>query len=283
MSPNPDSDRGARKPATSQEATEREEEEVEERSTPPTPVIYAVVRQRGEEELGRPAVSLWWSGVAAGLSISFSLLAQAILKLHLPDAPWAALIVGLGYPVGFLMVVLSRQQLFTENTITVVLPFMAAPSRGNFARLCRNWGIVLAANLSGTLFAALFCTFTPVLPPQILDSMIAIGRELLPHQWSTMFFGGISAGFLMAAMVWLIPGAGHSQFHIVTLVTYLIAVGGFPHIIAGSVETFLLVVNGELPLHDMLIDFALPTLVGNTVGGTALFALLSYAQVMKEL
>src|SRR5262244_3678804 len=101
------------------EITEREVEDVEERSRPRTPVIYEVVRRLGEEEMRRPATSLWWSGVAAGLSISFSLLAQAILETHLPDAPWRHLVSSLGYAVGFVMVVLSRQQLFTENTITV--------------------------------------------------------------------------------------------------------------------------------------------------------------------
>src|SRR5215469_15499675 len=100
---------------TNQPITEREVEDVEERSRPRTPVIYEVVRRMGEEEMERPAVSLWWSGVAAGLSISFSLLAQAILQTHLPDAPWRDLVSSLGYVVGFLMVVLSRQQLFTEN------------------------------------------------------------------------------------------------------------------------------------------------------------------------
>jgi hypothetical protein len=55
------------------ESNKREAEQVEERSTAPTPVIYEVVRKLGEEEMRRPAVSLWWSGVAAGLSISFSL------------------------------------------------------------------------------------------------------------------------------------------------------------------------------------------------------------------
>src|SRR5689334_24730144 len=102
--------------------SEDEVKDVEELATPRTPVIYEVVRRLGEEEMERPATSLWWSGVAAGLSISFSLLAQAILQAHLPDAPWRPLVVGFGYCVGFLMVVLGRQQLFTESTITVVLP-----------------------------------------------------------------------------------------------------------------------------------------------------------------
>jgi formate/nitrite transporter FocA (FNT family) len=261
----------------------REAEQIEERSSPPTPVIYEVVRKLGEEEMGRPATSLWWSGVAAGLSISFSLLSQAILHTHLPNAPWAHLVSSLGYSVGFMMVVLSRQQLFTENTLTVVLPVMAEPTPRNLLLLGRIWSIVLVANMAGTLFAALFCTFTPVLTPELRDGMLELSRSLMGHGWADMFFKGISAGFLIAAMVWLMPGANAAQFHVVTLMTYLIAAGGFTHIVAGSVEAFLLVVGGELSPWSMLADFFIPVLLGNIVGGTALFALISYAQVMKEL
>ena len=116
------SDKAGRKRGSPKGISEQEVEDVEEMSSPRTPVIYEVVRRLGDEEMERPATSLWWSGVAAGLSISFSLLAQAILQAHLPDAPWRPLVSGFGYCVGFLMVVLGNQQLFTESTITVVLP-----------------------------------------------------------------------------------------------------------------------------------------------------------------
>ncbi len=263
--------------------TEREAEDVEERSTPRTPVIYEVVRRMGEEEMARPAVSLWWSGVAAGLSISFSLLAQAILEANLPDAPWRHLVSSLGYSVGFIMVVLARQQLFTENTITVVLPVIAELSVDNVARLCRMWAIVLLANVAGTLAAAVFCTYTPVLTPDLKDAMLAVSRHLLDHSWLEMVLRGVAAGFLIAAMVWLIPSSEGAQFHVVTLMTYLIAAGGFMHIVAGSVEAFLLVLNGDLAWWAMVIGFFVPVLIGNVVGGTALFALISYAQVMQEI
>jgi formate/nitrite transporter FocA (FNT family) len=187
--------------------TKHEIDDIEERSSPRTPVIYEIVRRLGEEEMRRPITSLWWSGVAAGLSISFSLLAQAILNTHLPDAPWRPLVSSLGYPVGFLMAVLSRQQLFTENTITVVLPVMAEFTLRNVAQLGRMWTIVLMANIAGTLFAALFCTLTPVLTPELLDGMVEISRHILNQGWLEMFYKSISAGFLIAAMVWLIPSA----------------------------------------------------------------------------
>jgi formate-nitrite transporter family protein len=260
-----------------------EVEEIEVRSTPPTPVIYDVVSKMGEEEMERPVTSLWWSGFAAGLSISFSLLAQSILRIHLPDAPWRLLVTSFGYSVGFVMVVLSRQQLFTENTITVVLPVMARPSLRSLGLMARLWSIVLLANLAGTLFSAMFCSFFPVIAPELKTGMLDISRQLMEHDWLDMLFKGVSAGFLIAAMVWILPGANTAQFYVVVLMTYLIAVGQFMHIVAGSTEAFVLVVNGELGIWPMLTDFIIPVLLGNIVGGTALFALISYAQVMNEL
>jgi formate-nitrite transporter family protein len=263
--------------------TRREAEDIEERSSPRTPVIYEIVSRLGKDEMSRPAVSLWWSGLAAGLSISFSLLAQALVQSHLPDAPWRRLITSFGYCVGFVMAVLSRQQLFTETTITVVLPVMAKPNLHNLILMARMWAIVLAANLVGTMFAAALCSFTPVLSPELKSAMIDISRESLHYGLYATFLKAISAGFLMAAMVWLIPSAEGAQMNVVILITYLIAVGGFMHIVAGSMEIFMLVANAQVTLSSAIDGFFLPVLAGNVVGGTALFALLSYAQVMKEI
>ena len=262
---------------------EHEVRDVEDMSAPRTPVIYEVVRRMGEEEMARPATSLWWSGVAAGLSISFSLLAQAILQAHLPDTPWRPLVSSFGYCVGFLMVVLGNQQLFTESTITVVLPVLKDTSWKRLWRMGRLWAIVLTANFTGTFCAAVFCTFTPVLPPDLLHGMQEISRVLLGVSWWNMMFQGISSGFLIAAMVWMIPSAETAKFAVITLMTYLIAIGGFTHIVAGSMEANMLVLAGDWEWWRMLWQFFVPVLIGNMIGGTALFALISYAQVMEEI
>ncbi|MGB7256724.1 MAG: formate/nitrite transporter family protein [Pseudolabrys sp.] len=257
--------------------------DVEEMSTPRTPVIYEVVRRLGDEEMARPLVSLWWSGVAAGLSISFSLLAQAILQNHLPDAPWRTLVTSFGYCVGFLMVVLGRQQLFTESTITVVLPVFKDLTWISVWRMTRLWAIVLVANIAGTFFAAVFCMYFPVIPPALLNGMLDISRDLTHVAWWPMLFRGITSGFLIAAMVWMIPSAESGKFAVITLMTYLIAIGGFTHVVAGSMEANLLVLSGDWEWWRMLVQFLAPVLIGNMIGGTALFALISYAQVMEEI
>ncbi len=261
----------------------REGQEIEDMAAPRTPVIYKVVSKLGEEEMDRPAVSLWWSGVAAGLSISFSLLAQTILELRLPQTSWSPLLGAFGYAVGFVIVILGRQQLFTENTVTAVLPLLAELTPRNLWRLSRLWAIVLFANMAGALVAALFFSFTPALDGEIRQAMLKISGHILHHASLAMAVRGVAAGFLMAAMVWLLPGAEAAQFYVIVMMTWLIAAGGFMHIVAGGVEAFMLVLHGDVTWLAMLLDFGAPVLIGNIVGGTLLFALLAHAQVMQEI
>jgi formate/nitrite transporter FocA (FNT family) len=255
---------------------------LEEETTPETPVIYEAVRRLGEQELGRPGMSLVWSGLAAGLSMGFSLLAQAALHRHLPAASWRELVTALGYPVGFLMVVISRQQLFTETTITVIVPLLAKPGLAKLGCAARMWAIVLVSNLVGTALFAAFAGLTQAVPVELQTAMVEVSRTAVLHSPLELGMGAVVAGYLMAAMVWLVTSAGGSPVAIVAVMTYLIGVGGFAHIVAGTVESVTLVVQGELSWSAMMVGFTLPVLVGNIVGGTLLFALLSHAQVMHE-
>lgn len=263
--------------------SESEVRDVEELSTPRTPVIYEVVRRLGDEEMERPATSLWWSGVAAGASMSFSLLAQSALEAHLPDAGWRPLVSSLGYTVGFLMVVLGRQQLFTESTITVVLPVLKEFTAKNVFNMARLWTIVLAANLIGTLFAAVFWRFTPAMPAELYPAALKISAHLMQLGWWDVLIRAIGAGFLIASMVWMIPTAESGKAAVIALMTYLISIAGFTHIIAGSMEAYVLALFGQWAWWQVIVDFLIPTLIGNILGGTALFAAISYAQVMKEI
>lgn len=260
-----------------------QQEDADERQRLPAPVIYEVVRHEGEVELARPVTSLVWSGIAAGLSIGFSVVAEGILRAYLPDLPWRPLVENFGYCVGFLIVILAREQLFTENTITAVLPFMADKSLKNLVKVSRLWLLVFAANGVGALIFAAFCYFTPAISDELRTAMMEISRHMMENSWGEMFWKGIVAGWLIAALVWILPSAEGSEFWVIVLMTYLIAAGDFTHVIAGSVEVFLLVFAGELSIIDLVFTFTLPVLLGNVAGGTVLFALIAHAQVSEEM
>src|SRR3954470_13238973 len=97
-----------------------QEQEAQERSSPSGKVVYKAILKEGEDELERPSSALFWSGLAAGLSMGFSFLTEALLHAHLPHANWSPMVSKFGYAMGFLIVILGRQQLFTENTLTPI-------------------------------------------------------------------------------------------------------------------------------------------------------------------
>ncbi len=246
-------------------------------------VIHEIVREQGEMEIERPFSGLAWSGLAAGLSIGFSFVTQATLQANLPEAPWQRLVSSFGYSIGFLIVILGRQQLFTETTLTAIIPALTRPSRRTILGATRVWAVVLSANLAGTLVFGSIAARPGVFPPETAHAMADLSAQTMAHPtWHTMLTAG-SAGWLIGLMVWLLPGAGPARPLIIILLTYVVSVCQFPHIIAGSVEAIYGVFSGAASVRDYLLGFLLPTLVGNAIGGTILAALLNHAPVATEL
>ncbi len=274
-------DDGGSAERTSRSGTERQE--IERRRRLRAAAVYEIVRSEGEDELSRPFPSLIWSGIAAGLSISLSVVAEGLLHAHLPPAEWRPLVENLGYSVGFLVVILGRQQLFTENTITVVLPVMANQKLAILLNVARLWTVVFLANMVGTAISGWAISSDLFFTAEGQEAMRAVARHAMAPDAATTFWRGIVAGFIVAAIVWTLPSAEAAAFFVVLVLTYLIALGDLSHVIAGAVEAFILVFDGELPLWNALGGFILPALAGNVIGGTTLFALISYAQVRREI
>jgi formate-nitrite transporter family protein len=246
-------------------------------------VIHEIVRDQGEEELDRSFGGLAWSGLAAGLSIGFSFVTQAALQAALPDAPWRPLVAGFGYSVGFLIVILGRQQLFTETTLTAVIPVLTRRDLRTLLLAARVWAIVLSANIAATWVFAVTAAMPGVFPIATMQAMTEIAAHTMVGPfWHTVLTGG-SAGWLIGLMVWLLPSAHVSRTPIIIILTYVIAICQFPHIIAGSVEAAFRVLTGDASLTDYLLRFLVPTFLGNAVGGTILAALLNHAPLAGEL
>lgn len=261
-------------------ATEDEKQEAEERSAPTGTVVYEAIYSEGEAELKRSTRALLWSGLAAGLSMSFSFITSALLHASLPEAKWRDLIVALGYPVGFIIVILGRQQLFTENTLTVILPLLTKRNRETFLNVCRLWAAVLVANLVGALVVAAVLAKTEVVPHEAFESMRELAKGSQQGAFSVVFLRGIFAGWLIALTVWLLPYAETARVWVIAIITYVIGVAHFSHVIAGAVEAAFLVITGVSSWAEFTLGFFVPSLLGNIVGGVLLVAVLNHAQVV---
>lgn len=214
--------------------------------------------------------------------MGFSLLAEGVLRHYLADAPWRSLIAKLGYTVGFLIVIVGKQQLFTENTLTPMIPAMHNRDFETLTKVAKLWAVVLGTNLIGAHLIGWFYSNTSVLKPELQAELLAVAREATEMDPWAAFLRGIVAGWLIAMVVWLRAATDSGELAIIIILTYLIALGSFTHIIAGAVECAYLVFAGQASWRALASGYAAPVLAGNIVGGVLIVAALNHAQVITE-
>jgi formate-nitrite transporter family protein len=242
-------------------------------------VTHEAIRREGVKELHRAPAALAWSGLAGGLAMGLSLLTQAVLHHGFPETTWRPLVVALGYAIGFLAITLGSQQLYTENTITPIVPLMAERTGEMLRKVLTLWAIVLITNLAGTFLFALAAARTAIFSPEVRHAMRTLALEAMSHDATTVFASAIVAGWIIALMIWMLPAASHSQVVVVVVMTWLVGAAKLSHVIVGSVDAFYLTVLGDMSVGRAFAGYIVPALLGNTLGGLMLVAGINHAQV----
>lgn len=236
-------------------------------------------------EYRRSNRSLFLSSVAAGLEIGFSLFLVAAFYSNFHNAisdHTMYLLVALSYPIGFLMVIIGRSDLFTEHTTLAILPVL--DGRQTFTALMRVWAVIYSGNMLGAaLFSLILVQFvgmTERLDPAVFGYY---GKKLLADNAAGQLLGAIFAGWLMGLLGWMVASSAEtiSRMAVVTLITFVIGLGGLAHCIAGAVGIFCALIDGSGAVDWVggLMFLAIATL-GNTIGGSIFVGLLKYSYVV---
>jgi formate-nitrite transporter family protein len=236
------------------------------------------------EEMDRAASALLFSSFGSGLTIGFSFLLGAFMQTFVSEK-YAPLVAGAAYPLGFAFVIFARSELFTENTLEPVVPFLHKRDAETFRKLMRMWGLLLFGNLVGAaLFAWVMYHSNIIDAPDFRARLAAMATESTSDGFVQTLTRGIMAGWLIALLAWLLASTQDSmaQLVLIWLTTAPISWFHFRHSIVGSVEAFYRVVSGSAGLGEMAGQFIVPAILGNTIGGVVLVALLNYGQVQPE-
>jgi len=236
--------------------------------------------------LNRPTNRLFFSGLSAGLELGFSLfligVVQSLTQGDLPPAMVRLLVANM-YSFGFILVILGRSELFTEQTSLAVLPILNRMAK--IRSLVRLWSIVFVANILGAaVSAALISSVGTSLGVIDQEVLVEIAQRLTHHPAHVIVMSGILAGWLMGLLGWLVAAGRDtiSQIVIVWLITAAIGLGHLHHSILGSVEVLAgMFVSSEVTMRDFG-HFLLWASVGNATGGPLFLALLKTAQARPD-
>ena len=199
--------------------------------------IYEQVANNARQELGRSSVSLVISGFAGGTFMGLSALGTAIaLAMLTPPGTHASgtveFIAKMFYPLGFIVVILGRSQLFTENTLYPVA--LVLSEKKHFWNTMRLWGAVLPSNVMGAFGFACLVSLTHALKPEYVQSLSQLGLEAIHNTPAAIFWSGVMGGWIIALAAWLVSGS-HSitgSVMIIWMLTFVVGLGSFAHCIA---------------------------------------------------
>jgi formate/nitrite transporter FocA (FNT family) len=239
--------------------------------------ILRTVIEDGQSQLERASAGLAFSGLVAGLCVSFGAVATAVFA-GLTGGP--GLVPILFSPLGFIIVIVGQAELFTAHTVNASAATLK--DFGYMRSLLRLWVVIFVFNLLGTVFFAAFMVYGKVLSPSALGFLIEEANKLLGYGFWSMIIKGVLGGWLVGLMPWLVASSEDtiSEFFSVYALALLVPAAGLPHCIVGSVEFLMGVFAGEIPPLQFLGAFLLPTTIGNVIGGLFLVTLLNWGQVL---
>lgn len=241
--------------------------------------IYQQVARNAKQELKRRSVSLAVSGFTGGTFMGFSALGVGIVLAMLGNGPGAFLLSRMLYPLGFIVVIIGRSQLFTENTLYPVALILA--EKKEFWNTLRLWAIVLPTNLLGALAFACLISLTHALSPNIVHAIAHLGAEGAHSPLSTVFWSAVMGGWIIATAAWMVSGS-HSvtgSVVLIWLLTFVVGAGNFAHCIASSAELMTAALTGQITWGNYLAWLG-PAVGGNVCGGVLMVTLLEYGQAI---
>ncbi len=248
-------------------------------SRPSAEDIYAQVAKNAREELKRSNVSLAISGFAGGTFMGLSALGTALALALLPGMYGIEVVSRMFYPIGFIVVILGRSQLFTENTLYPVALVLA--EKRHFWNTLRLWAVVLPSNVLGAFAFACLVGLTDAPNPAVLQALAQLGLDALQHPSSSVFWSGVMGGWIIALAAWLVSGS-HSitgSVMVIWMLTFVVGLGNFAHCIATSGEVLIAILTHQAAWTSYPHWFVF-AVMGNICGGVGMVTLLEYGQVI---
>lgn len=244
-----------------------------------TDEVFQRIVVAADEEVTSGRRELFFSGLAAGFAITITFLLYASVTAATAGDP---ILSQLLYPLGFIYIILGGYQLYTENTLPPVA--LVLERLVSIPKLLTKWLTVLAGNFTGGALGAFALASTGVFSPTTTDAATMLAQTGVRTPWMALFFKAVFAGLIVAGVVWVDYASRDTTARLIViyLAFFAIPLGDLYHVVVSFTEVVYLVLLGDLALATGLVEFVLPVLLGNTVGGVVLVTAVNYFQTTED-
>lgn len=250
--------------------------------------IWQTSVEEGDRRLRRGFFGMAATGAVGGIDVMVGVMALSVvsgaLAVALPE-PIAHVGGSLVFGIGFVMLIIGRSELFTENFLVPISAMIRMKQHGVSA-LARLWSVTMLGNLAAILVAAAVLTRAGLVPPEALDAAGKMADTFADRDFVGALLSAIVAGTVMTLFTWLAHAVelDISRILIALLIGFVLAAPSLNHAIVGFGEMVFGLLAGTAE-HASWADVAknFPTAVlGNLIGGLGFVTVLRAMQVRGE-
>ncbi|MEY4176417.1 MAG: hypothetical protein RI900_3582 [Actinomycetota bacterium] len=253
--------------------------------------MAAKAEQVGVAKAALPLQRLVPLGVLAGAFIALGANFSQVVTSDTSLSPAIrAVLGGLVFSLGLILVVVSGAELFTGNTL-IVIAFAGRKVRA--AALLRNWCVVYLSNLAGAVSVAALVNWSGRLDAgkgELAARVLATAEAKGSLPWGNALVSGILANALVCLAVWMTLSARTLTDKVVVIVPPITAfvAAGFEHSIANMYFFPVALFHGADADHPhiswtgFLWHNLVPVTLGNVVGGAVLVGLVYWFVYLRH-
>ena len=218
--------------------------------------------------------------ILAGIFISLASVLSVVLSISITTYSVAKLLSALVFPIGLILVILMKTELFTGNSLLII---QLLKHEIKLKQLLKNWLIVYIGNLVGSLIITFLIVNTP-LKEVIMDAFIKITYTKTSLNIYEAIILGILCNFLVCLAVYLSTNADTLVSKVITIFIpiFTFVALSFEHSVANmSYLSFGYLLDNEIGIRNILFNNLLPVTIGNIIGGVLLGTIIYYLREEK--
>ncbi len=204
--------------------------------------------------------------IYAGIFIALAGVLSTVASLSIDNYSVAKLLSGLVFPIGLILVIFMKTELFTGNSL-LVIPLLKKEIK--IGQLLKNWLIVYLGNICGALIISILIICTP-LKEVLSTKMISIANTKVSFSFLEAITLGILCNFLVCLAVYLSSNAKSTveKIIVIFLPIFTFVALSFEHSVANmSYLSLGYLLDHNITIVKILLNNLLPVTLGNIIGG----------------
>lgn len=221
--------------------------------------------------------------ILGGAFITMGALFSILLSRGVETHGLQLLLQGVGFSVGFFLVILTGAALFTEANVILPISALNCSRSDMLRRGLKFWVLAWVGNLVGTMLTGWVLSMAQVYSPQHYQLLAELVAKKMHYQqvggaegWLSLVLSGMLGNWMvgMAAFLAVMGRTIIDKFIPIVLAVSLFVAGNFQHSPANMAYFSMIMPTGEGPgWWDAMRWNIIPAGIGNLLGGSLLVAL----------